>query len=98
MDQTQKRAEIHKAQEEAEDLRQRLELAEAWTVIWKHAAEYAAREADARQATIDRLMLEYCPDEMTQEQIEQWAASQRSMPYNSKIQQRRRVVRWEVAE
>ena len=32
---------------------------------------------DAAQAQIDRLMLEYCPSEMTREQVERWAASQR---------------------
>lgn len=27
---------------------------------------------DAQQAKIDRLMAEYCPDEMTPEQVEEW--------------------------
>ena len=31
----------------------------------------------AQQATIDRLMLEYCPNEMTQEQKDEWASHQR---------------------
>ena len=30
-----------------------------------------------KQAEIDRLMLEYCPDEMTQEQIVSWYRYQR---------------------
>lgn len=29
-----------------------------------------------KQARIDSLMLEYCPDEMTSEQVENWAAHQ----------------------
>lgn len=33
--------------------------------------------AEARQAQIDRLMLEYCPDEMTPEQIAEWSKHQR---------------------
>lgn len=31
----------------------------------------------SKQAEIDQLMLEYCPDEMTQEQMEEWALAQR---------------------
>ncbi len=33
----------------------------------------------ARQATIDALMLEHCPDEMTPLQMKSWARSQRSV-------------------
>ena len=33
--------------------------------------------ADERQAKIDALMLEYCPDEMTEAQKENWAKHQR---------------------
>ena len=35
------------------------------------------RELSAAQAKIDSLMLEYCPDDMTQEQIENWAKHQK---------------------
>ena len=35
------------------------------------------KEVDAKQAKIDALMLEYCPEEMTQEQIDNWASHQR---------------------
>jgi len=31
------------------------------------------------EARIDQLMLEYCPDEMTPEQLERWGAHQRSV-------------------
>lgn len=31
----------------------------------------------ALQARVDALMLEYCPDEMTEEQLENWARHQR---------------------
>lgn len=34
-------------------------------------------EVAAKQAKIDELMLEYCPDEMTPEQIEEWGRNQR---------------------
>lgn len=32
---------------------------------------------NAQQATIDRLMLEFCPGEMTNEQIDDWAKHQK---------------------
>lgn len=35
-----------------------------------------AKEKCALQAKIDALMLEYCPEEMTQEQVERWEESQ----------------------
>jgi len=35
------------------------------------------RHLDDRQARIDALMLEYCPDEMTEAQKENWAKHQR---------------------
>ena len=38
-------------------------------------AYYAAW--DAQQAKIDRLMLEYCPDEMTEDQKATWARNQK---------------------
>jgi hypothetical protein len=34
-------------------------------------------ELEAAQARIDELMLEYCPDEMTPEQVAKWAKHQR---------------------
>lgn len=38
-----------------------------------------AKEAEiaAKQAKIDALMLEFCPDEMTPEQIEKWGENQK---------------------
>lgn len=41
-------------------------------------AELAAakRDARAKQAKIDALMLEWCPDEMTPEQLEEWGNRQ----------------------
>lgn len=33
-------------------------------------------EVVSKQATIDSLMLEYCPDEMTQSQMDEWASHQ----------------------
>lgn len=35
------------------------------------------RQLAAKQAQIDRLMLEYCPDEMSTEQLEEWGKHQR---------------------
>lgn len=43
-----------------------------------HSAWNAYKAAwDCQQAKIDRLMLEWCPDEMTAEQLANWAAHQR---------------------
>lgn len=33
----------------------------------------------AKQARIDELMLEYCPNEMTEEQLEEWSKHQRTV-------------------
>lgn len=38
--------------------------------------EWQDRKIKAQQATIDALMLEYCPDEMTEEQMDEWAKHQ----------------------
>ena len=38
--------------------------------------EKAGKDAASKQARIDELMLEYCPDEMTPEQIDEWAKHQ----------------------
>lgn len=35
---------------------------------------------DSRQARIDELMMEFCPDEMTPEQMRVWGESQRPSP------------------
>jgi len=35
------------------------------------------KQIDTKQAKIDELMLEWCPDEMTPEQIEEWGRNQR---------------------
>jgi len=35
-----------------------------------------AEQLASKQATIDMLMLEYCPDEMTEEQVEEWKKHQ----------------------
>src|SRR3546814_13281711 len=43
-------------------------------------AEAAERDALAKQARIDALMMEYCPDEITCEQLENWMVAQRPVP------------------
>lgn len=43
----------------------------------EQAREALEKKCDALQAKIDALMLEYCPDEMTPEQIEEWGKHQR---------------------
>lgn len=43
---------------------------------WHREAEHLKKEVARKQAHIDRLMLEYCPEEMTTEQIEEWRKHQ----------------------
>jgi hypothetical protein len=38
--------------------------------------EHLKRELGSKQADIDRLMLEYCPEEMTTSQLEEWGKNQ----------------------
>lgn len=40
-------------------------------------AENWRKKLAAKQAEVDALMLEYCPSEMSQEQLDNWAAHQR---------------------
>lgn len=42
-----------------------------------------SKQIEALQARIDELMLEYCPDEMTQEQTQKWAKHQAIAPEHS---------------
>lgn len=43
---------------------------------WRRIADRASNEVEAQQAKIDSLMLEYCPNEMTKEQIKNWEKHQ----------------------
>ena len=85
MSSARKRAAIQKANNEAERLRQKLHMAEAMLDVWKAAAEYSARFADEKQSKIDALMLEFCPEEMTAEQKDNWARHQQ--PVSAEMQQ-----------
>jgi len=44
---------------------------------------YWRTRANSCQAQNDALMLEYCPDEMTPEQLDEWAAHQEPVPHNA---------------
>ena len=41
------------------------------------AEQSECKECGVKQAQIDRLMLEYCPDDMTPEQMQEWGNNQR---------------------
>ena len=45
--------------------------------VYNTTIENLNKKLAAAQAKIDALMLEYCPDEMTQEQIDNWVRHQR---------------------
>ena len=46
--------------------------------------QLAADRLEAQQAMIDRLMLEYCPEDMSEDQIEEWRSHQR-VSYNQNL-------------
>lgn len=77
MSSARKRSAIAKANNEADFQRQRAILAEHHANVMQGFAEVAARKADALQAQLDALMLEYCPDEMTEAQKDNWAKHQK---------------------
>lgn len=77
MSSARKRAAIQKANNEADHLRRRLVLAEYHAAKIEAFAFSVAAKADALQARIDELMLEYCPEEMTEAQKANWARHQR---------------------
>lgn len=52
-------------------------LTRNWSFGLSQLERFAALVAAPLQAKIDRLMLEYCPDEMTQEQLNEWAKNQK---------------------
>ena len=60
-----------KKQREAELSALRAEVASL-----KEQLAAAKKDVDSKQARIDELMLEYCPNEMSPEQIEEWAKHQ----------------------
>lgn len=60
-----------------EALREELRASrQAERAAWRYEPELEA-ERDELQAKVDALMFEYCPDEMTPEQKDNWARSQR---------------------
>ena len=77
MSSARKRSAIQKANNESNHLRQRLMLAEHHAATIEAFAFGVAAKADALQARIDELMLEYCPDEMTEAQKANWARHQK---------------------
>ena len=64
-----------KAKEKADTRAEKAELARDSYAFKLMEAE---RNAQANQAKIDRLMLEFCPDEMTSEQKDKWAQHQQA--------------------
>lgn len=44
--------------------------------VWYAEAEAQRKEVGRKQAEIDRLMIEYCPEKMTPEQIDEWRKDQ----------------------
>jgi hypothetical protein len=57
-------------------MRQQLAESEKEKDVLRRRLVSALDELKALQARIDGLMLEYCPDEMTPEQVEEWGRNQ----------------------
>jgi hypothetical protein len=59
--------------------RNRADGGKGWldTGVLRERAEKAESELEHKQSIIDRLMLEYCPEEMTPAQMEEWASHQK---------------------
>jgi hypothetical protein len=60
---------IEDMEERLIDLANKLSCSESFKEAWEGLAQ-------GKQAHIDELMLEYCPDQMTEEQINEWAKHQ----------------------
>ncbi len=56
--------------------RERAESLSAENTKLKAENERLRKEANAKQAKIDELMLEYCPEDMTKEQLQEWGKHQ----------------------
>ncbi len=50
------------------------------------------RQLAAKQAEVDALMLEYCPSEMSQEQLANWAAHQRPSEWKTNDELRKQLT------
>ncbi len=60
-----------------EPLRQQLDAANTLINKYREETTSVCQQLAAKQAEVDALMLEYCPNEITQEQLDNWAAHQR---------------------
>lgn len=93
MSSSKKRRELTKANNARRDMASRLGGAESMAHMWEAGCQRISeehkkvlvendqlkRDNAALQAKIDALMLEYCPDEMTQAQLDNWAAHQKAV-------------------
>lgn len=52
-----------------------------------HLSRQLKQENNALQAKIDALMLEFCPEEMTQKQLEEWVRTQRHVDYDGETKE-----------
>jgi len=69
-----------KAEATHDQLHRSLATANAGNGLLRQEVEARDREIAAKQAHIDRLMLEFCPEEMTPEQLAEWGKHQAALP------------------
>ncbi len=57
-----------------------------------HSYQAVRQQLAAKQAEVDALMLEYCPSEMSQEQLDTWAAHQRPSEWKTNDELRQQLA------
>mgnify|MGYP001274098739 CR=1 FL=1 len=83
MSSARKRSALNRCQAELERTEARLSLVQHQYAVLQALAESLASICDDRQAKIDALMLEYCPEKISKDQIEAYAAAQRAAAFDS---------------
>ena len=66
-------------------LKEKLQIRDNQLASKKAVIEELEKEKDHLQFLLDSVMLEYCPDEMTEEQIENWSKHQKKSNLETKL-------------
>ena len=75
-------AEIEKLEHKLADLNRICEFDQKTNEQLLEQRDQLRQQLAVKQAEVDALMLEYCPNEMSQEQLDNWAAHQRPAKEN----------------
>ena len=83
---------INKYREETTSLRQQLAEANRKIKYDQLCASELEQQLAFKQAEVDALMLEYCPSEMSQEQLDNWAEHQRPSGWKTNDELRKQLA------